>query len=327
MISRRIPTGLIAALLAVTPSLAEAHTRPRPTPENIWGAWYLDPIVAVSMLIGSWLYLRGVRDLWSTAGHGKVISRRQRTSWIVAMVSLAVAIFSPLDALGGALFSAHMVQHLILFVVTPWLLAYARPGLGIWWGIPARWRKRIGSGIGSNGFVRVLHQTSRNPVMIVTVFTTVLWLWHTPALYNAALRSDLIHAVEHFSFMAGAYLLWSWLLSVQLGTTGPNADRQGLAILIVFVTVMQSGVLGAVLTFSRNPLYEMHEGYTNAWGLSLLQDQQLAGILMWVPMGLTFTLVALLLFRSWLLASERQARQREESRAQMAGPTATEMHP
>ena len=327
MMSRRLCTSLIAMFMALAPLLAQAHTRPRPTPENIWAAWYLDPVIAISMLVGSWLYLRGVRDLWSTVGQDKLISSRQRTSWIVAMASLAIALFSPLDALGGALFSAHMVQHLILFVVTPWLLAYARPGLGIWWGIPATWRSRIGSGVGSSGVIRVLHQASRNPIVIVTMFTAVLWLWHTPALYNAALRSDFVHAVEHFSFMAGAYLLWSWLLSVHYGTTGPGANRQGLAILIVFVTVMQSGVLGAILTFSRNPLYDMHEGYTQAWGLSLLQDQQLAGVLMWVPMGLTFTLVALLLFRSLLIASERQARRREETEARMPGSPATEVQP
>lgn len=327
MISRRICTSLIASLIALSPGLALAHTRPRPTPENIWAAWYVDPVIAVSLLVSSWLYLRGVRDLWNTAGQGRVISTRQRNAWYWAMASLVIALFSPLDALGGALFSAHMVQHLILFVATPWLLAYSRPGLGIWWGLPARWRQRIGGGIGSTGIVRGLHRASRNPILIVFVFTAVLWLWHTPTLYNAALRSDFIHALEHFSFMAGAYLLWSWLLSVQLGTTGPNADRQGLAILIVFITVMQSGVLGAILTFSRNPLYEMHEGYTNIWGLSMLQDQQIAGIVMWVPMGLTFTLVALLLFRSWLLASERQARRREDSRAQVAGPATREMQP
>lgn len=327
MMSFRFRTGLIAILIAMAPTIAMAHTRPRPNPDNVWAAWYVDPVVAVSMLITSWLYLRGVRNLWSTAGDGKVISPKQRNAWYLAMFSLAVALFSPLDALGGALFSAHMVQHLILFVVTPWLLAYTRPGLGMWWGIPADVRKRIGGSAGTHPAVRRLHGASRNPTIIVIAFTAVLWLWHTPALYNAALRSDFIHAVEHFSFMAGAYLLWSWLLSVQQTDGGPNGGRQGIAILIVFVTVMQSGVLGAILTFARSPMYEMHAGYTELWGLSLLQDQQMAGVLMWVPMGLTFTLVALLLFRSWLAASERQARRREDARSSISAPPATEVQP
>lgn len=313
--------------MAMVPAVAMAHTRPRPTPDNVWAAWYIDPIVAISMLLTSWLYLRGVRNLWSTAGHGKVISTRQRYAWYGAMLSLAIALFSPLDALGGALFSAHMVQHLILFVVTPWLLAYARPGLGMWWGLPADRRKRLGSRFGTRPSIRRLHGASRNPVIIVMAFTAVLWLWHTPALYNAALRSDFLHALEHFSFMAGAYLLWSWLITVQMGHGGPAGNRQGLAILIVFASVMQSGLLGAILTFSRTPLYEMHEGYTQMWGLTLLEDQQIAGLLMWVPMGMTFTLVALLLFRSWLIASERQARTRERAESSVPGRTATEMQP
>lgn len=103
-------------------------------------------------------------------------------------------------------------------------------------------------------------------------------------------------------------MLWSWLLSVQLGFGHRGGSRHGLAILIVFATVMQSGLLGAILTFARTPLYEMHEGYTKSWGFTLLEDQQLAGLLMWVPMGMTFTVIALLLFRAWLIASEKQAR-------------------
>lgn len=325
MMQLRFRTGFIAIMLALMPTLVLAHTRPRPNPDNVWAAWYIDPVVAISMLVTSWLYLRGVRNLWSTAGFGKVISARQRNAWYMAMLSLGIALFSPLDALGGALFSAHMVQHLILFVVTPWLLAYTRPGLGMWWGLSADVRKRVGSSAGTHPIVRWLHGASKNPTIIVIVFTAVLWLWHTPALYNAALRSDFIHAVEHFSFMAGAYLLWSWLLSVQLSRGGPTGDRHGVAILIVFVTVMQSGVLGAILTFARKPLYEMHAGYTELWGISLLQDQQIAGILMWVPMGLTFTLVALLLFRAWLIASDRQARRREEAESPIPTSPATEV--
>lgn len=321
----RFRTALIATLLALTPLLALAHTRPRPNPDNVWAAWYVDPVVAISMLITSWLYLRGVRNLWNTAGHGKLISAKQRNAWYLAMFSLMIALFSPLDALGGALFSAHMVQHLILFVVTPWLLAYARPGLGVWWGLSTAARKRIGRSVGTHQIVRRMHAASGNPAIIVIAFTAVLWLWHTPALYNAALRSDFLHAVEHFSFMAGAYLLWSWLVSVQHSQGGPNGDRQGLAILIVFVTVMQSGLLGAILTFARTTLYEMHAGYTELWGLGLLQDQQIAGLLMWVPMGLTFTLVALLLFRSWLIASERQARRREEAESSIQASPAPEV--
>lgn len=307
-LSKRTGIILLGAAASLWPWLASAHTRPRPTPEDIWQAWYVDPLIAIPMLLASWLYLRGVRDLWGVVGHGKVISDRQRRSWLVAMASLAVALFSPLDALGGALFSVHMVQHLILFVVTPWLLAYSRPTVGIWWGLPAHWRSRIGRSLGGRGIVRQQHAFTQSPIAIVIVFTSVLWLWHTPALYNAALRNDFIHALEHLSFMAGAYMLWSWLLSVQLGFGHRGGSRHGLAILIVFATVMQSGLLGAILTFARTPLYEMHEGYTKSWGFTLLEDQQLAGLLMWVPMGMTFTVIALLLFRAWLIASEKQAR-------------------
>lgn len=299
--------------LALTPAAAAAHTRPRPTPDSIWSAWYVDPFVALPMLFATWLYLRGVRNLWAQVGEGEVIHKRQRASWVAGMFSLVVALFSPLDALGGALFSAHMVQHLILFLVTPWLLSYARPGLAMWWGLPREHRSRFAKSAGKQPVFTRLHRASQSPTVIVLVFTAVLWMWHTPALYNAALRSDFLHAIEHMSFMAGAYLLWSWLVSVQMGFGHRAGRRHGLAVLIVFATVMQSGVLGAILTFARTPLYSSHEAYTAVWGFTLLEDQQLAGLLMWVPMGMTFTLVALLLFRAWLIASERLAQQQERT--------------
>lgn len=309
MIGHAKRASLIAVAVAgsLLPMVVSAHTRPRPTPDNVWQAWYVDPTIAIPMLVASWLYLRGVANLWRKVGDDRVITRGQRLAWFGAMLSLVIALFSPLDAMGGALFSAHMVQHLILFIVTPWLLAYARPGLGMWWGLPDSSRSGVGSGIGKSRIVRFLHAASQSPAAIVMVFTGVLWLWHTPALYDAALRSDFLHAVEHISFMAGAYFLWSWLVAVQTGRGRRGGSRHGLAILIVFATVMQSGLLGAILTFAGTPLYEMHEAYTRSWGLSVLEDQQLAGLIMWVPMGLTFTLIALLLFRAWLIASDKQA--------------------
>jgi len=321
-------TGSIFAsgIVALGPLLASAHTRPRPTPETAWAAWYVDPLIAIPMLLASWLYLRGVRNLWATSCRGTGISRKQAWAWIGAMVSLMAALFSPLDALGGALFSAHMVQHLILFVVAPWFLALSRPGIGMFWGLPAVWRKRTGGFLGHNRYMHGVQALLRNPVFIVATFTAVLWLWHTPALYDAALQSDWVHALEHMSFIAGACLLWSWLVTVQHNFGHRRGERHGLAILIVFVTVMQSSVLGAILTFARAPLYAMHEPYTRAWGLSLMQDQQLAGLIMWVPMGMTFTLFALLIFRAWLQASERRALAREPEPATAPRPAATEIH-
>lgn len=296
--------GVIAAML---PANVLAHTRERPTPDDIWSAWNFDPYVTIGLLLGTWLYLRGVAALWRSAGEGAVICRSQRTAFLSAIGALIVALISPLDALGAALFSAHMVQHLLLFVVVPWLLAYARPTLAMWWALPRHQRVSVGQAVSSHGIFRALRRFSHHPLTVWMVFTGVLWVWHVPALYNAALRSDFLHAIEHISFMAGAFALWSWLMHVHMGYGRRTGSRHGLAILVVFSTVIQSGMLGAVLTFARTPFYDMHEPYTVAWGLSLLEDQQLAGLLMWIPMGLVFTLYTLVLFRAWLAASDREA--------------------
>jgi putative membrane protein len=128
-----------------------------------------------------------------------------------------------------------------------------------------------------------------------------LWIWHIPALYQAALRSDYIHGVQHFFFFVTASLFWWALIHGRYGRVG-----YGIAVLYVFVTTLHSGILGALLTFSSRVWYPYYQRAGLAWGIDPVEDQQLAGLIMWVPAGIILVVLGLSLFAMWLSEAEKR---------------------
>jgi hypothetical protein len=130
-----------------------------------------------------------------------------------------------------------------------------------------------------------------------------LWIWHVPSLYEAALERESIHALEHACFFVTAALFWWGLTRGRYGRLG-----YGAAVVYVFATAMHSGLLGAALTVSPRLWYPIYARSTSAWGLSPIEDQQLAGLIMWIPAGVIFAGVGLAFFAAWLNESGRRAR-------------------
>jgi cytochrome c oxidase assembly factor CtaG len=139
------------------------------------------------------------------------------------------------------------------------------------------------------------------PLAVWLIHGVALWLWHLPSLYQATLDDDLIHACQHLSFFVSAALFWWSLVHGRFGRLG-----YGAAVLYVFTTSLHSGVLGALLTFAPRLWYPIYDARTAAWGLSPLEDQQLAGLIMWIPAGLVFIVLGLALFAAWLGEAERR---------------------
>jgi putative membrane protein len=219
------------------------------------------------------------------------------------MLVLVLTLMSPLAALSEALFSAHMVQHLILMLVAAPLLVLSDFQLALLWALPRRRAQELGSGFNQSrplsGGWRVLN----NPVFVWIVFSLSMWLWHAPALYEAALRDETIHALEHFVFLLTAMLFW-WIL---LKHSRPDHIHYGITIPYLFLTVLQSGILGALMTFTSEAWYPYYAASVVAWGLTPLQDQQLAGLIMWMPGGAVFTLLTIGYFAAWLRALEQRS--------------------
>ena len=143
------------------------------------------------------------------------------------------------------------------------------------------------------------------PVFVWIVFTLAMWLWHAPLLYQAALHSELIHTLEHITFLIAAMLFW-WILFKH---NRPDHVHYGMTIPFLFLTVLQSGILGALMTFTERPWYPYYAAIANPFGLTPLQDQQLAGLIMWIPGGAVFTLLTIGFFAAWLRALERRSLQ------------------
>lgn len=314
-----IATLVLAFSTLLAPFSALAHTRERPVPETIWRSWNLDVPILAAMMLATWVYLRGTVHLWERGGRGTGIARWQVATWLGGMATIFVAIISPLDALGAALFSAHMVQHMLLILVAPLLLAASNPLLAALWALPASRRRDVSMMWLGRTRLRQSWHALNHPIVVFGVFALGLWAWHLPRLYDRALGSDLLHQMEHATFFGCSFLMW-WCV---LETGKRRGMGHPLALLMLFISTIQSGALGAILTFGRRPLYESHAPWVDAWGLTRLQDQQLAGVIMWIPMGTVLALAAFVIFAQWIrsasTSAERMAPPMLRSRSRHSG--------
>src|SRR5436309_8536824 len=264
------------------------------------GWWTWDPPVVVLLALSAWLYGRGVRALWRRAGAGQGVRKWEAACFAAGWLALFIALISPLDALGGVLFSAHMVQHEVLILLAAPLLVLGRP-LAVWlWAFSPARRERLAGWAQARPVAASWHAVS-GPFAAFAIHAAALWVWHAPALYQATLESDAVHAVQHLSFFGSATLFWWALIHGRYGRMG-----YGVAVFYVFATAMHSGVLGALITFAPRLWYPIYADRTAAWGLLPLEDQQLAGLLMWVPAGVIFILLGLARFAAWLGEAERR---------------------
>lgn len=277
-------------------SAVVAHAGQPPVPHDAWTAWNADPLLIGVLVVAAWAYWRGQRG-----------GRRQTDAWRRrcfggALLALAFALLSPLDAVAGALASAHMVQHLMLVLIAAPLLALSAPSSSLLRGSPlpvrrtsGRWRRRFGV----NGALRAL----RHPVTAWVFHAGTLWLWHAAYLYDAALRLSAVHAVEHATLLFAGVLFWR----VVAGGRGAGRVVPGLGVLLIFGMAMQSVFLSVLLTFARTSWYAGYAETTTAWGLTPLADQQLAGVIMWIPAGMIYLAAALTLFVRWMQSTELES--------------------
>src|SRR6185503_10622658 len=142
------------------------------------------------------------------------------------------------------------------------------------------------------------------PIAAWALHGAAIWIWHAPALYEWAVRNESVHALQHLMFVGTSALFWWGLLYGRYGRAG-----YGAAVFYVFLTVVHTGILGAMVTFAPTPLYPIYAAPAAAHGIDALVDQQRAGLLMWIPAGFVMTLLGLALFAAWLGESERRAGQ------------------
>ncbi|WP_236613032.1 cytochrome c oxidase assembly protein [Sphingobium quisquiliarum] len=226
-------------------------------PDQLWASWNLDPMLIVGMAAAAMMMWRASRS-----------PPEGRWAMIAGFGALLIAFVSPLCALTNALFAARTVHHLLLVLVAAPLFALSlAPG----------------------------SDAGRSPVAALFASTVLLWFWHWPPAYSAALSSTLIYWTMQASLLISATCFWWGVLL---------SPREPLpALLAILGSMAQMGLLGAVLTFAPTPFYAEHIVSTAAFGLSPRQDQQLAGLIMWVPAMLPYLLLGgLVARRAWRTA-------------------------
>ncbi|MGH7462218.1 MAG: cytochrome c oxidase assembly protein [Longimicrobiales bacterium] len=262
---------------------------PSPIDVSVW-SWDPSVLLGLIALIGAYAYgavtLRR-REVW-----GKEIKNRHVAFFTAGALALFIAIESPIDYIGeNYLLWVHMVQHILLAMVAPPLILLGIPRRMIAWTLDLL---RIGPVV---KFVT-------HPVLAFIAFNTALIAWHVPALYEAALRDPMIHILQHMIFISTGFLSWYPVIdpAKQHARFIPLAQ-----IVYLFLFVIPSGVIGAVFAFAQVPIYAYYAGVPRLWSLTVLDDQALAGAIMWVPGWAIYFVALSIVFAAWMKREEADA--------------------
>ncbi len=276
-----------------TTSVVHAHTS---APEISPAALVFRRLL-VSVLPGLSLaaYGLGIYRLWGQSRIGAGVSIVRAVGFASGMLCILIALSPQVDRYVEAHLSAHMAQHLALLLIAPPLLVLGAPMAAFLWALPARFRPWAG---------KLVRRTERRhspwhyalwqPLIVWTLYIGALTIWHFPSFYEAALGNRWIHDFQHVTFVATALLFWRALLDPfsRLRVNG------GIGVVTVFATSLHGGLLGVLMTFSPRVWYGW---YAEGAGASpALQDQQLAGLLMWMPAGIVYAILAVLVFYRWV---------------------------
>jgi putative membrane protein len=280
-----------AVVVSVTPAWSLTGT----SGESFSG-WIWPPFIAMPLLLTAALY-----------GLGTTRMRRRtayRTSFVwpilwfaLGWTSLVIALDSPLHELGEQLFWVHMTQHEILMLISAPLLVLGRPLIVFLWALPSVWRERAAA-LGSSQTFKKGCAVVSAPLPAWLVSALALWMWHIPCLFDQTLRSEWIHAAQHTTFLVTALIFW-WPVLNRTPALG-----YGGALVYVFTTILHTSVLGALLTFAPQAWYSSYLVTAPAWHLTALEDQQIGGLIMWIPAGTVLLIVALVLLVRWMKESQ-----------------------
>jgi putative membrane protein len=281
-----------------------------------WGelarAWDLDPAAAALLAMWIAVYSAGVARAWRAGGVGRGLRVGEVACFAGGLLALAVAQISPLHPWGNALFSAHMSQHELLMLVAAPLLVQGRPFVALLRALPADVARASSRWTRTTPW-RALWGVLVHPLGAWSIHAAALWVWHAPVLFEAARRSELVHAAQHASFLGSALLFWWSALRA-----GPHATRYGAAVLFLFTTALHSGLLGALLAFSDTAWYPSYRESAEAWGLTALDDQRLGGLIMWIPACALYLGAGVAMCAAWLRESQRSVERWERSLARAA---------
>ena len=257
--------------------------------------WTLDPLLTVPLGLALLIYLVGWYQLSSRAS-----APVRRAMFLSGWAVLALSLTSPLHEAGEHSFTMHMIEHELIMLVATLLLAASGAGGVLAWGLPRPLRRALGGSWKSP--LQSLWRRLTDPVTATVIQGVMMWAWHAPTLFDRALDSFGWHIAQHACFFLSSLFFWWAMLH-------PRGRNYGLSAACLFATSLIGGALGALMSLSSSPWYADYAamGMTGI-GLDPVDDQRLAGLIMWIPGGAVHAVAAVGLFYKWLkLAEERHA--------------------
>ena len=261
--------------------------------QNPFMAWNWNPLATLLLLMAAYVYLNGLNN-WHRPSHP--ISRWQRASFFTGLFLIFIALQSPLDNLSEHMLSFHQLQHFILRMLAPLLVLLGAPLTPMLRGLPLWFLQGWVRPTVRNPLARAIYEKLTNPVITVVIFMGVLYLWQFPGGFNLALRNEFIHAIMHMTMMSSGFIFYWAVID-----PAPRRSRvhYGVRVLYLGLIVLPNTILGAVITFSRGIIYTGYEDVYQPFNMSLLTDQQIGGLMLWVPGDMMSILVAGIVMIMW----------------------------
>ena len=286
--------GRASLIIGAVPAPAWAHAG---HDHGASPGWTWDPWITTPLALTALVFALGWWRLHARSSIGRARLRTRAQLFAGGWLTLAGALVSPLHQAGERSFAMHMIEHELLMLLASPLLVMAEPLSAMLWAFTPGMRKRIGWASASP-IIATPFRWLTSAGVATLIQAAILWIWHMPSLFDLALAREGRHAAQHLCFIISALLFWTAMLGRR--GAGAAADR-ALAAFCLLVTSLVTGALGALMAFAGSPWYA---GYARSalspFGLSPTEDQQLAGLIMWIPGGLVHLFVALALFRTVL---------------------------
>ena len=294
-------TIAVAVLFLAGAPIAYAHEGIE-AGQNPWTAWNPNPLPTLLLFLAAYLYVTGL-GRWERPSHP--VNIWQRISFFAGLLAIFLALQSPLDALAQHMLSFHQVQHFLLRMVAPLLLLLGAPMTPILRGLPPWALMGVVKPVVKNIWARAFYDRITNPVFTTVLFLSILALWQVPGPHNLALRNTLVHEFMHVT-MLGSGLLFYWLVI----DPKPHHSRlhYGLRVLYLGLIIIPNTFLGAAITFAGSVIYSGYAEVEQPFNISLMTDQQLGGMLLWVPGDMMSILAAGVVMVMWYEREEGEGR-------------------